>query len=110
MINIKVKSVIDEVRSLKKEVQIQKGSASHPAKKDFEDLYIILDDLEDDLTFSELEKKVENIEKSSKKLQSVIKKAKEKSDDIDDITRKIDKITAALDKIADIAGKAASII
>ncbi|MBC2705017.1 hypothetical protein [Desulfobacula sp.] len=110
MVNKEIKTVLDDIRSLKKKVQIRKANADHPAKKELEDVYIILDDLEDDLTFSELEKKVENIERSSKKLKSVIKKAKEKSDDIDDIVRKIDKITDVLDKIADIAGKGASIV
>ncbi len=110
MINKEVKMVLDDIRALKKDVQIKKVNAEHPAKKELEDIYIILDDLYDDLTFSELEKKVENIEKSSKKLKSIIKKANEKSDDIDAITQKIDKITDVLDKIADIAGKATSIV
>ncbi len=110
MVNDEIKTVLDEIRGLKKDVQIKKANAKHPAKKELEDIFIILDDLEDDLIFSELEKKVENIEKSSRKLKSVIKKGKEKSDEIDGIARKIDKVTDILDKIANIAGKAASIV
>lgn len=110
MVNIKVKLLIDEIRALKKGIQIIKADAKHPSKKDLEDIFVILDDLEDDLTFSELEKKVEKIEQSSEKLKSVIKKAKKKSDEIDDIALKIDKVTDVLDKIAGIAGKVASIV
>ncbi|MBU1386921.1 MAG: hypothetical protein KKE62_14275 [Proteobacteria bacterium] len=110
MANTEKFAVLKKIRNIKKEIQIMKGIADHPAKKELEDAFIFLDDLEDELIYSELEKRVTEIESISKKLKSVVKTASEKSDDLKKIAEKINNIADLFSKLIDIAGKGAELL
>lgn len=98
-------AVLKTIRTVKKEIQRLKAAEEHPAKKELEDVFIFLDDLEDELIFSELEKRVSEIEAVSNKLKKVIQAAKEKADDLQEIADKINKVTSLVAKLLDIFGK-----
>lgn len=110
MANTEKLAVLKKIRTLKKKIQTLKSQSDHPAKVELEKAYTIFDDLEDELIFSELDKKVKEIENASNNLKEVIKTAKAKSDDLDEIAARIDKLTDVLVKLTDIAGKAADIL
>ncbi len=110
MANTEKLAVLKKIRSVKKEIQVLKETAGHPAKKELEDAFIFLDDFEDELIYRELEKRVTEIESISKKLKAVIKTASEKSDDLEEIAEKINNIADLFSKLIDIACKGAELL
>lgn len=110
MANTEIIAVLKKIRSIKKEIQRKKEDVSHPAKVELQEIYMILDDFEDEIILGELEKKVQELEDAADNLNAVIKTAKEKSDDLDEIAEKIDNVTKIIVKLADFAGKAAEFL
>ncbi len=110
MANTEKIAVLKLIRELKKEVQGLKSDDANPSAGELETVFMILDDLEDEIIYNALEERVQEIENASTKLISVITEAKNKSAELDEIAKKINKVAEVLSKLVDIASKAASFI
>ena len=111
MANTEIMKVLQLVREAKNEVWDvwYGGSLDSAQESTMEKLYDDLDNIEDDLIFGEISKRINKIRSSSKKLENVARKIKKDIKKLKSIADKVDKAAKALKILVEIASKAGSL-